>query len=363
MAKERHLGIELLRVLSMGMIVLHHLLTWGGLLFAFPKLSATDTALRLLNAFANCAVNVYALITGYVGSRLRPARLLRQWLQVVFTGLAATLAASLFAPVDGSLFLKALLPVSLEEYWYFSAFFGLMLLTPLLNAALNGLSKRQMGLSLMGCVFLFSLMLPSNTVLRLNGGYHVGWLCVLYLLGGWLRRYAALEERNGWQKPALTYVLCVLLAWGWEIFALWHGRKGVSLPLHSEWLLDYSSPAMALAAVCLLALFARMRPRGCVGRLATWAGPLTFGVYLIHDNPALRESLLKMRLESFNQLPFYLLPAAVLAAWLAVYGVSLVLEQLRTKLFTLLRVDALCMRWEGGLRRLAARLLPDAPKP
>ena len=72
MAKERHLGIELLRVLSMGMIVLHHLLTWGGLLFAFPKLSATDTALRLLNAFANCAVNVYALITGYVGSRLRP---------------------------------------------------------------------------------------------------------------------------------------------------------------------------------------------------------------------------------------------------------------------------------------------------
>lgn len=125
MAKERHLGIELLRVLSMGMIVLHHLLTWGGLLFAFPKLSATDTALRLLNAFANCAVNVYALITGYVGSRLRPARLLRQWLQVVFTGLAATLAASLFAPVDGSLFLKALLPVSLEEYWYFSAFFGL----------------------------------------------------------------------------------------------------------------------------------------------------------------------------------------------------------------------------------------------
>ena len=100
-----------------------------------------------------------------------------------------------------------------------------------------------------------------------------------------------------------------------------------------------------------------------MGRLATWAGPLTFGVYLIHDNPALRESLLKMRLESFNQLPFYLLPAAVLAAWLAVYGVSLVLEQLRTKLFTLLRVDALCMRWEGGLRRLAARLLPDAPKP
>lgn len=212
MAKERHLGIELLRVLSMGMIVLHHLLTWGGLLFAFPKLSATDTALRLLNAFANCAVNVYALITGYVGSRLRPARLLRQWLQVVFTGLAATLAASLFAPVDGSLFLKALLPVSLEEYWYFSAFFGLMLLTPLLNAALNGLSKRQMGLSLMGCVFLFSLMLPSNTVLRLNGGYHVG-LAVRAVPAG--RVAAPLRGPGGAQRLAKACVdVCPVRAAG-----------------------------------------------------------------------------------------------------------------------------------------------------
>ncbi|MFR5855975.1 MAG: hypothetical protein ACLUE8_17565 [Lachnospiraceae bacterium] len=64
----RHMGIELLRIVATGMIVLHHLLAHGGLLAVFPSPGPTDAAMRLLNAFAYCAVNLYGLISGYGSS-------------------------------------------------------------------------------------------------------------------------------------------------------------------------------------------------------------------------------------------------------------------------------------------------------
>ncbi len=40
----RHMGIELLRIVATGMIVLHHLLAHGGLLAVFPSPGPTDAA-------------------------------------------------------------------------------------------------------------------------------------------------------------------------------------------------------------------------------------------------------------------------------------------------------------------------------
>ena len=87
----RHMGIELLRIVATGMIVLHHLLAHGGLLAVFPSPGPTDAAMRLLNAFAYCAVNLYGLISGYGGSgRFRPARLVGLWVQAWFSGVVLT---------------------------------------------------------------------------------------------------------------------------------------------------------------------------------------------------------------------------------------------------------------------------------
>ena len=65
--KERNLGIDLLRIISMLMIVVLHVLKKGGILENAEVNSAHYYVAWVLEALCIGAVNCYALISGYVG--------------------------------------------------------------------------------------------------------------------------------------------------------------------------------------------------------------------------------------------------------------------------------------------------------
>lgn len=336
---ERRSGLDLLKIISMGMIVLHHMLTHGGLLFAFPEASTTQKAVQLLNMLLFCAVNTYALISGYVLSKstFRLSRLLELWLQVFCTGVVITAAFCLFSDAAVSMqdWLKAIFPVVMDEYWYFTAYFGVYLLMPALNHLLHTLNKRTLLGGLGALLFLLCIvpMFSANATLSLGGGYHIGWLLTLYLLGGWVRLYGCKLPRK---MAPVVYVICALLAW-------------IFKPLQ-----QYVSPAMLLCALSLLILFEKFSLPGWLQKASLALAPLTFGVYLIHDHPLVREHLMKMRFAALSQLTPPMMILSLLGSALAVYAVCLGVEAIRAKLFSLLRIRLVCEQLEDRLKRFTA---------
>lgn len=338
-ATKRLSGLDLLKIISMGMIIMHHMLTHGGLLFAFPEGSTTEMAVQLLNMFLFCSANVYALISGYVLSKsnFRLSRLAELWLQVFFTGVVITAGFALFSsvPVSPQDWLRALLPVIKDEYWYFTAYFGVYLLMPAMNHLLHSLTKRMLGCVLAALLFLFSIvpLFGVNNTLSLGGGYHIGWILVLYLLGGWIRLYGCEHLR----KIALpVYVVCVILAW-------------LIKPLQ-----QYVSPAMLLSAVALLVLFENLHLSKRLQSLSFTLAPLTFGVYLLHDHPLVREHLMKMRFAALNQFSPFKLIVVFLSCHLLLYAGCFIIEAFRAKLFELFRVRCLCRCLQDHLQRFIA---------
>ena len=97
--QQRNTGLDALRLLSMAMVVMHHILTHGGLLFAFPDGAMTGEIVRMINALVFCAVNVYAIITGYgmSMSSFKFSRWLMLWLQTAATGLVITAGFAFFS--------------------------------------------------------------------------------------------------------------------------------------------------------------------------------------------------------------------------------------------------------------------------
>lgn len=355
---KRDLGIDLLRLFAMGLIVLHHLLSHGGLLFAFPTFSATGMAVHLLNAFARCAVNAYALISGYVmvTSRFRPSRLIGLWLQVVFYGVLAVLCLPLMGASAGRAdWLDALLPVMRDNYWYFTCYVPVFLFSPFLNRLLRGMGKRQTGLMMTGLIVLFSLMpvAAGADPFQLTSGYHFGWLMALYLMGG-----AARLHGLGWlenkKAAAMTFVCCGLLGWACRL-----GVIALGAPKLYELLLAYTAPTMLLCGLSLLSLFRGMKLSAWAGKLTAALSPLAFGVYLIHDNPLVREHLVISSITPLAGLSPLRLMAALAACWAGMYAVCLAVEWLRAKLFGLIRVPALCERAENQLFRWADRRFPE----
>lgn len=97
---KRNYGIELLRILSMTMIVILHTLRWGGIMDHIAPGSLGEHLGYILETATFCCVNCFAMISGYVmcHSKNRFSRLLLLWLQVMFYSLGFLAVACLVFP-------------------------------------------------------------------------------------------------------------------------------------------------------------------------------------------------------------------------------------------------------------------------
>lgn len=122
----RNYGIDLFRIVAMFMIVNLHILKHGGVLEA---VTATQFVVTwLLEAFLICAVNCYAIISGYAGYKeetveIHYEKYIVLWLQVFIYSVVLTIVIQC---ISGTMELKALLkafmPVTATQYWYFTAY-------------------------------------------------------------------------------------------------------------------------------------------------------------------------------------------------------------------------------------------------
>ena len=136
MIRERNYGIDLLRIVATFMIIILHILGVGGVIYNAKIFTPVYITAWLLEFGAYCAVNCYALISGYVGiySKFRISNILLLWMQVVFTTLIITVVFYfLGADVTITDIKEACTPVTSQLYWYFTAYVALYLLSPFLN--------------------------------------------------------------------------------------------------------------------------------------------------------------------------------------------------------------------------------------
>lgn len=150
----RNWGIDLLRIVSMIYIVLLHSLGQGGLLTGTIVNSIQYKFVWLLEICAYGAVNIFAIISGYVGysDKEKPVKIsnyLNLWVQVVFYGFLIGIIFKLVSPelISGEDFIRTAFPVTNKLYWYFTAYTGLFMIMPILNngirATNNNLLKKM----------------------------------------------------------------------------------------------------------------------------------------------------------------------------------------------------------------------------
>lgn len=362
-ADKRNTGIDLLRVISMLMIVAVHLLTHGGLLFAFPPFSSSYEAAQLLAAFTFCAVNCYALITGFVMSQtsFKLSRLLALWSEVLFwsVGLSAVMALAFPEQVSWHDVLLGLFPVTQNRYWYFTAYFGLSFFIPALNCLLRQMPARTLLLTGVAAVCLFSLLpvFSSTDLFGLQHGFHILWLAVLYLIGGSLRKYGmpSASKSNKW---LLVYTLCAFIAWAGRLTVELLQARGKVHRISPEFLYRYVSPTMLLAAVALVLFFAGLKLRPWAVRCIAATAPLTFGVYLIHDHPHIREHFIHHWLLHSFGLPPLQLSLVVVGSVAVIFVLCLLLEALRQRLFAILKINLLLERLARKIHAWIDQIVP-----
>lgn len=91
MQTKRNIGIDLLKIVSMLMIVTLHMLGHGGVLDNMPPMSRCYQVAWLIEIACYGAVNCYALASGFLTARCNIRKLMELWLQVMFYSLLITI--------------------------------------------------------------------------------------------------------------------------------------------------------------------------------------------------------------------------------------------------------------------------------
>ena len=319
----RIIGVDIARILAMYLVVVFHVV---GVLSRYDKCTTTG---RWVSAASFCCVDLFALISGYVGvlGRFRPSRFALLWIQVVFTGMIIVGGGALIGLWHPALkdWGKVFLPLTSHSYWYFTEYFFLFLLMPFLNAGLRQLSKRVAG-TIVVAVLLFVVLLPainpsgSDTYL-LGGGLSAIWLVVCYLIGGYLQLHGPKFGCLAWLAGGALMTVAVRF-WG----------------------TSYAHPATLLAAICWLMACARIDIcSGRAKRIVAFFSSVAFGVYVWHAQPLLHARMVKC-FDSISNYHPVLSVVLILALSILMYLVISVLEYLRIRLFKLLKVKELSER-------------------
>ena len=354
----RNYGVDLLRIISMLGVVMIHILGHGGLLEGADSFFKS-TVLYFLQTLVQPAVDCFILISGYVGYKSekyypRLKNIISLFFVVLFYSISITLVCKFVSPNSvGTIdVLKACIPVISQQYWFFTAYVGLFILSPLINLAVHHADKKQMlifGIVLAICCCLSRLKDPFT----FDSGFSVIWLAMLYTFGALIKKYNLAEalSKKSW---ALIAALSLVFTWGTKIAFSYIDISFTQE--HSNIFLSNTSPTIVLMACSLLCLFAKTN---CTSKLCPFISFLStsaFSVYLIHDHVLIRAFIISKASDVIGNYNTALTLLFVLCGAALVFCYSILIDNIRILLFRLARIDKLSEKIETSLKHAVNKL-------
>lgn len=348
----RNYGIDLLRIISMFFICILHVLNLGGVTKNISGLLSNDIVIWLLLSAAYCAVNCYALISGYVsyGSKFKYSRIIYLYFQVIFYTVLITALFAVFKPgsVGVKDFIKAVFPFAFNTYWYFTSYFCVFFFIPFFNLFIEKASIALAKKFILTVLVVFSI-LPTvfmRDMFFANGGYSPVWLALLYLIGGFIKKYQ-LQTRISAKVAALGYFLCILVSWGsrFAIKALTEQIFGAAR--YEMMFISYVSPTILGAAIMLLIFSLKLHMSDFTSKIIAFFSPVAFGVYLIHTEPHIVKQFLDERFANYSYYSPVVLILAVIGTATIIWLTCSLIDKVRLEFFKLIRVKEFSIALEN----------------
>jgi len=351
----RNYGVDLLRILSMFFVIILHCLGKGGVLDAAKQGTAQYSSAWFLEAVAYCAVNIFGMISGYVGYSDMPKKTkysnwILMWLQVVFYGAVTTVIFQLIMPdavVKKDLF-EMFLPVSKELYWYFTAYTALFFIMPLLNAAVRGCTEKQLKQMLIIILVVFVFFDNITRKFGMEAGYTCLWLILLYLIGAIMKKCRIGEKIK--PVPALFAILAlVIVSWLWRLY----GReiKILDVGVNAKTLVAYTSPTMVFAAMLYIIGFSKISFPRWSEKVIAFMAKGAFAVYLLNNQRFIWKYVMDKNFEFLAEKPVLMLIAAVLGFAVFFVIAAVLIDHARLFLFRIFGINKIVQKLSDGIER------------
>lgn len=337
--KERNSNLELLRIISMFLIVLGH--------FAWQtrwNFSAADSIIHVgmvhsLWIGGKLGVNIFVLISGYflVNSSFKLKSFISVWFtSYVYAWIIFILYSSV---VEHSISLKLLIKtifMGSSGYlnWFVTAYLIMYAFHPFINRLIHSLTNKEFTLFLGLGIVVFSLF---ETVFRNPSVGTTGddaiWIILVYSVGAFIRLNEEKLKTITNAKLISGMIISILLSIT-SVFVLDYVNlvKHISDSNHFYGkFVGGTSPLQLLTAVAIFLIFIKMQPHH--SKTINAFAKTTFAIYLIHANTIIVDWLWNdiVRGQKFENTPLVFGYAFIVAV--TIFVSCAVIEFLREKIF------------------------------
>lgn len=335
-SQQRNSSIELLRILSMIMIVFHHFAIKGGFEWDPSYVGIPLFWFNLMVMGGKIGVNVFVLISGYFlvsskGSTFNLRRILKFWGQVFFYSIAIYVVFGICGISGFGLksLASALLPITFSTWWFASIYFVLYLLHPFMNKLLHSLDQKTYQ-SLLAMLVVCWSVIPTFTATKFQANSLL-WFMTIYAIGGYARLYGFNPKFKTKHYLGMCGVFSVL-TYATSVVFTFLGTKWHGLASHAGYFYGQEEKlTVLLISVSLFMAFAAMEMN--YHKWINVIASATFGVYLIHENQIVQPVLWLKLFRNFQyQDSLMLIPYSIFAVAI-VFAVCTVIDLIRQKVF------------------------------
>lgn len=295
--KERLSNFELMRIISMLMIVMWHLIFHGNL--QSTASGTTRYVIDFLILFGAVHVNSFILLTGYFQCEKKTSlkKILNLILTVWFYKSSIAIIFYYFTNIKITkleLF-KELLPIDMRDYWFVNCYIALYIISPYLNILIEKIKQKDFRNLLIVGFILFSIIpiITGNTTIS-NDGYTIINFIYLYYLGAYLKKFPPEKNyhfkiySNNKRKTiffSTTFILCIIS------FLSYYFSKELILSKNSltefigtNYFVNYRSFSNPIIIIQTLTYFLFFKSLNIKSKFINKLAKNSIDVYLLHEN-------------------------------------------------------------------------------
>lgn len=321
---KRNSNIELLRIISMLMIIMHHFYLYGGMN------TCTQIPARLFGEFIYMGGKIgaftFVVITGYYSCDqvFKVNGVLKTWFAAFsYSLIIGSMAVLIFKSYDGGIFdvIKCFFPVLSNQYWFITAYMGMCFLAPFINFVISKMSNSQLIYLAFIMVSMFSVI-PTITVLFNPFANTLLIFLTYYVLGALLKKIRI----NVDCKMIFLLTGSIFLIFFVHMIGYFVGGK---VEKYAHWISGNYSFMIMIVVIALFKIVSSMKPRyfKCVNKIAT----SVIGVYLIHDSDFIRDSLWNyvQRIMNYSDKNSAVIVMEILVITILIYAICTCVELIR----------------------------------
>lgn len=354
--RQRNPNIDFMRIIGMIAIIIHHLILHGRIKDKYKKFK---NQIILLDILCKWHVNSFGIISGLVNNKSHKfSNLFYLWLLASFYSIIFHLK---FKNYNKGKYSKdsiyVIFPVIHKEYWYFTSYFGMYPFLNFINLGIQHISSAEFKKSIYFIIWIFFIWSSYfNDKFVQNSGYSPFSLIILYLIGSYISKYVCDINFRTFYK-FVTQFICIALFIVVSLSCYNININNFVYKNHSKlkrlFSIRLNSLPMLLQVISITIFTSNIKFNNNLSNIIIFIGSLTFDVYLIHENPYIRNIYIKTIFKnekSFIKLKdIYLLIAK---KCFFIFIISIFIAYIRNIIFTLLNIKKLCCFFELQIRRV-----------